>query len=80
MGQVLGRTVKAQAIRRERWADTLERFGLSHGKTWAYEEIMEGLNSGWIDFGQPNTKSVAGATPPVEVFSNKAAVTCEVAY
>ena len=44
MGQVLGRTVKAQAIRRERWADTLERFGLSHGKTWAYEEIMEGRN------------------------------------
>ncbi len=69
MTEVLGRPVTAQAIPRERWTATLEGFGLPSGSTGTFEEMMDGCNSGWIDFGVPGTESVAGTTPPAEVFA-----------
>jgi uncharacterized protein YbjT (DUF2867 family) len=74
MSEVLGKPVTAQAIPREQWAATLESFGLPHGSTWAYEEMLDGVNSGWIDFGVPGTEKVAGTKPVAEVFrqANKA--------
>ena len=49
MTEVLGRPVKAQAIPRERWAAPFESFGMPPGSSWAYEEMIDGVNSGWID-------------------------------
>ena len=68
MGEVLGREVTAQAVPRERWSGVLQGFGIPADKTWAYEEMMDGVNSGWIDFGVAGTEPVAGTTKPVDVF------------
>ena len=68
MGKALGKPVTAQAIPREQWAATLESFGLPHGSTWAYEEMLDGVNSGWIDFGAPGTEPVAGTKTAAEFF------------
>lgn len=69
MSEVLTRPVTARAIPRDRWAATLEAFGLPAGRTHLYEEMMDGCNSGWIAFGVPGTDSVAGTTTPAQVFA-----------
>jgi uncharacterized protein YbjT (DUF2867 family) len=69
MSEVLGKPVTAQAIPRERWTATIESFGLPPGSSWAYEEMLEGVNSGWIDFGVPGTESVPATTKAAEVFA-----------
>ena len=69
MGEALGRPVTAQAIPRERWAATLESFGMAHGTTGLYEEMLDGFNSGWINFGVPGTEPVAGTTTAAQVFA-----------
>ena len=68
MGEALGRDVKAQSIPRERWAATFESFGMPPGSSWAYEEMLEGIESGWIHMGVPGTERVEGKTPAVGVF------------
>jgi uncharacterized protein YbjT (DUF2867 family) len=69
LGVVLGRDVKAQAIPREAWAGALEHMGLPKGGTWAYEEMIDGINSGLIGFGVENTEHVLGRTSAREVFA-----------
>jgi len=69
LGEVLGHNVKAQALPREAWAATMEHFGLPKGSTWAYEEMMESVNSGWIDFGVNGTEKRPGTTKAKEVFA-----------
>jgi uncharacterized protein YbjT (DUF2867 family) len=69
IGEVLGREVKAQALPREAWAGAMEQMGLPKGSTWAYEEMMEGVNSGWIDFGVDGTEKRPGTTTAREVFA-----------
>jgi uncharacterized protein YbjT (DUF2867 family) len=69
MSQVLGKPVTAQAIPRDRWAATIESFGLAPGTTWGYEEMLDSVNTGWIDFGVPGTESVPATTTPAEVFA-----------
>jgi len=69
MSEVLGKTVTAQAIPRERWTATIESFGLPPGSTWGYEEMLDSINSGWIDFSVPGTESIAGTTTSAEVFA-----------
>ena len=67
LAQVLSRPVKAQAMPRDQWTSTLEATGFPKGQTGLYEEAMDGVNSGWIDFGVPGCDSVASTTTPVEV-------------
>ncbi len=69
LGQVLGHDVKADAIPREAWSGTLQHMGLPAEHTWAYEEMIEGVNSGWINFGVANTERVEGTTKPRDVFT-----------
>ena len=69
MSEVLGRPVQAQAVPRERWASTIESFGMAPGTTAPYEEMMDGVNSGWINFGVPGTEPVAGTTTPAQFFA-----------
>jgi uncharacterized protein YbjT (DUF2867 family) len=68
LGEALGRKVKAAAIPREAWAEALENVGLPKGKTWAYEEMIESVNSGWIDFDGEHTERVAGRTTAKQAF------------
>ncbi len=69
MAEVLGRPVIAMPIPRDRWAATAESFGIPAGSTWAYEEMIEGVNSGWINFDVPGTEHVPATTTPQEVFA-----------
>ena len=69
ISEVLGRPVIAQAVPRERWAATLESFGFPPGSTWAYEEMVDGINSGWIDFGAPGAERVPATTKPQQVYA-----------
>ena len=69
MSEVLGKPVTAQAIPRDRWTATIESFGMAPGSTWGYEEMLDSVNSGWIDFGVPGTESVPATTKPAEVFA-----------
>lgn len=69
LGEVLGRDVKAQAVPREAWAGALGAMGMPKGSTWAYEEMIEGVNSGWITFGVEGTERVEGTTTAREVFA-----------
>lgn len=69
LGKALGREVKAQAVPRQAWAPTLEHMGIPKGQTWGYEEMTEGINSGWIGFGVPGTEHVEGTTTAEQVFS-----------
>ncbi len=69
LGEVLGREVKAQAVPREAWAGALEGMGLPKGQTWAYEEMIDGVNSGWIEFGVEGTERVEGTTSAKQVFA-----------
>lgn len=68
MSEVLGHPVQAQAVPRERWSATCESFGMPPGSSWAYEEMSDGINSGWIHFGLPGTEPVPAIVTPAEVF------------
>ena len=69
MSEALGRPVEAQPIPREGWSATLQSVGLPPGATGSYEEMMDGINTGWIDFGAPGAELVPGTTPASEVFT-----------
>jgi uncharacterized protein YbjT (DUF2867 family) len=69
LGVVLGRDVRAQAIPREAWAGALQQMGLPAGQTSAYEEMVDGINSGWIEFGVENTEHIQGTIRARDVFA-----------
>lgn len=69
LGEVLGRDVKAQAVPRDAWPAALEGMGLPKGQTWAYEEMLEGVNSGWINFGISGAERIEGTTTAKQVFA-----------
>jgi uncharacterized protein YbjT (DUF2867 family) len=69
MTETLGRLVSAMPVPRDRWSATMESFGLPPGSTWAYEEMVDGINSGWIHFGVPGTEQVAASTTPQQVYA-----------
>lgn len=69
MGEVLGKPVQVRATPREHWAAALGYMGMPPGSTGPYEEMMDGINSGWIDFGVPGAEHVAGTTTPAQVFA-----------
>ena len=69
MSEALGQPVTAQAVPRAQWAVSLEAFGMAPGTTVPYEEMLDGVNSGWINFGVPGTESVAGTTTAAQVFA-----------
>jgi uncharacterized protein YbjT (DUF2867 family) len=69
MAEVLGRPVQARAVPREQWTAFLEQIGFPSGNTGNWEEMMDGWNSGWIDFGVPGTESTPGTITPAQVFA-----------
>lgn len=68
LGEVLGREVKAQALPREAWTAALEGMGIPRGDTWAFEEMADGVNSGWIGFGVEGTERVEGTVSAKQFF------------
>lgn len=72
MAEVLDKRVEPRAIPRDQWAMTLERMGLSLDMASNWEEMQDGFNSGWIDFGRPGTEIVPSTTSPAQVFAGAA--------
>ena len=68
LGEVLGVEVKAQSVPREAWTGALGQMGLPSEHAWAYEEMMDGVNSGWINFGVAGNERVEGTTTAKQVF------------
>ncbi|MFM0735546.1 NAD(P)H-binding protein [Paraburkholderia sediminicola] len=60
LGDVLGRSVKAQAVPRDQW----EALFQSQGTAWPAPriEMIDGFNSGWIDFEDGVNERVVGST------------------
>lgn len=75
MGEVLGRPVRARAIPRDQWTARLTAMGFPPDKAGPWEEMQDGFNSGWIDFGRPGTEAVAGTTTPAAVFAHARGLT-----
>jgi len=68
MSEALARPVQPQAVPHEQWSAAFASFGMPPGSSWAYEEMLDGVNSGWIRFGVPGTEPVAATLAPAEVF------------
>lgn len=68
LGAVLDRKVAAQAVPRESWPSAMQQMGLPDGQTWAFEEMLDSANSGWINFGVEGTERVEGTTTARDVF------------
>ncbi|HEX4457378.1 MAG TPA: NAD(P)H-binding protein [Polyangia bacterium] len=69
LAEVLGRPVQARSIPREHWSGALAAMGMKPGTTAPFEEMEDGFNSGWIDFGVAGTEPVAGTLTPAQVFA-----------
>ncbi|KAA1013541.1 NAD(P)H-binding protein [Paraburkholderia panacisoli] len=71
LGGVLGRRVKAQAVPREQW----EALFQAQGTAWPAPriEMIDGFNSGWIDFERADNERVIGATAYQSVLAELAA-------
>ncbi len=70
MSEVLNRPVQARAVPREQWTASLEKTGMQPNGIRAFEEMEDGFNSGWIDFGVAGTESVPATLTPKQVFAN----------
>ena len=69
LGIVLGRDVKARSLPREAWVAELEKMGFPSDRTWAFEEIYDGVNAHRIGFGAEGAERVEGETTARDVFS-----------
>ena len=60
IGTALGREVTAVPVARDKWTATFEASGMPVGRTGPRAEMVDGFNSGWIEFeGEPLRGSVA---------------------
>lgn len=60
LGKALDRPIAAVAVPRETWVDTMAQHGMPADRSGAYIEMLDSVNSGWIDFGVPNTEHIKG--------------------
>lgn len=68
MTEAFGTTITAQAVPRDRWTATLESVGFPAGTTWAYEEMVDGINSGHIHWDVQGTEPLPGTITPTQFF------------
>jgi NAD(P)H dehydrogenase (quinone) len=62
IGTAIGQPISPVAVPRESWVDALAENGMPPDRSGAYIEMVDSLNSGWIDFGAPNTEHIKGTT------------------
>lgn len=68
MGEAFHQPITAAGIPREQWSSTLQQFGMPAEFTWAFEEMVDAINSGRIHNNVPGTEKVDGTITPVEFF------------
>ena len=66
---VLGRSVKAEILPRGHWDQAFRSWGFTVGSSKATAELLDGFNSGWIEFEKPEA-TVHGTTPLGAVLAN----------
>jgi NAD(P)H dehydrogenase (quinone) len=49
-------------VPRDSWVRSLAQNGMPADRSGAYIEMVDSLNSGWINFGVPGTEHAKGAT------------------
>ena len=64
---LLGRKVRAVAVPRKEWASFFENQGTAPDKTGPRIEMLDGFNSGWIDFEHNGSEHVFGNCSPRDV-------------
>jgi NAD(P)H dehydrogenase (quinone) len=65
--RLLGRTVYAKLIPREAWQAYFEKQGVAPDRTAPRIEMLDGFNSGWIDFEPKATEHFRGSRTQEEV-------------
>lgn len=70
LSEVTGRNVQPRAIPRAHWSAVLEQMGWPAGGTAGFEEMEDGVNRGWIDFGVEGTLPVASTITPAKFFAD----------
>jgi uncharacterized protein YbjT (DUF2867 family) len=69
--RLLNRPVVAKAVPREKWQSLFESQGTSPDRTAPRIEMLDGFNSGWIDFeGGPGTEHFRGTRTQEKVFQD----------
>ena len=58
--KALDRPVTGVAVPRETWVETMAQNGMPADRSGAYIEMIDSVNSKWIDFGVPGTEHVKG--------------------
>jgi uncharacterized protein YbjT (DUF2867 family) len=69
LGEIMSLDVKAFAVPRAGWGQTLEQFGIPKGHSGPAEQMYEAVNAGWMDLGVAGTEHVAGTTSARDVFA-----------
>jgi NAD(P)H dehydrogenase (quinone) len=67
---ILGRSVEAVAVPRDTWVSQFVAQGTPEDRTANRVEMIDGFNSGWIDFHVPNTEHHQGTTSLKTVLQN----------
>jgi uncharacterized protein YbjT (DUF2867 family) len=62
LSSVLGRSVQSVAVPRAEWVNNFVAQGTPEERTAPRVEMLDGFNSGWIDFGVPGAEHVIGHT------------------
>lgn len=62
LGAAMGHPIEVVAVPRDTWVDTLAQNGMPADRSGAYIEMVDSLNSGWIDFGVAGTEQAKGTT------------------
>jgi len=60
--KILGHPVAATPVPREEWAERFESQGMPADRTAPRIEMLDGFNSGWIEFEKGGTEHVLGST------------------
>jgi NAD(P)H dehydrogenase (quinone) len=69
LSAALGRTIEAVAVPREKWTEFFVGQGMPEGRTEPRAEMVDGFNSGWIQFGVPGTEHITGTTSLTSVMA-----------
>jgi NAD(P)H dehydrogenase (quinone) len=68
--KLLGRPVEAVAVPREKWAELFVSQGMPADRTAPRIEMLDGFNSGWIQFGVKGTEHQQGVIELEEVLKS----------
>jgi NAD(P)H dehydrogenase (quinone) len=67
--KAFGHEVKPVVVPRETWVETFVAQGTPADRTSYRVEMVDGFNSGWIDFGAPGTEHVTGTVELQDVIT-----------